>query len=175
MIIQSDVSRKEFLLKTGFILVGKIKDLIERGFPAMPELNSSGLYSIVCSEDFNPAFYTPEYIKKKKNVISPWPEEKLKNKWISRSEILYYGIAGAHSPRSLKKRLNDLLNHCCGKTTDRGPHKGGEIIWQLQGYENFEIWILPVPFEQSPRLLENDLLKNFYLKKGCLPFANRQF
>ena len=47
--------------------------------------------------------------------------------------MLYYGLAGAKSPRPLRSRLNDLIKHSKGRITDRGPHKGGEIQFRPSG------------------------------------------
>ena len=69
----------------------------------------------------------------------------------------------------------EKLNHGNGKTTDRGPHKGGEILWQLKGYEKFKVWVLPTTGPPVPRINEENLLKRFYDLIGKLPFANRQF
>jgi hypothetical protein len=89
-------------------------------------------------------------------------------------DIVYYGLAGFKSPRSLKKRLSDLINHGLGKTRDNGPHKGGEIMWQLQGYEGFSVWIKPTGYPPEPRKCEHGLLVKFRENTGKLPFANRQ-
>jgi hypothetical protein len=37
----------------------------------------------------------------------------------------------------------DLRKHCRGKTSQKGPHKGGEILWQLKDYKTFELLVLP--------------------------------
>jgi hypothetical protein len=169
------VHEKEFLTKSGFINIGTIHNPQENGFSKIPELNSSGIYAITKPNDYLPAFLTPYETKINGNVICPWEVERLADKWLEDVDVLYYGLAGATSPRTLKSRLTDLLNHSKGLITDRGPHRGGEIIWQLKGYENFEIWILSTGNPPEPRILEEKLLRQFYLITGKLPFANRKF
>jgi hypothetical protein len=170
-----EVHKKDFLTKSGFINIGTIQELQKNGFPKIAELNSSGIYAITKSDGYQPAFLTPDETKINGNVIYPWEVERLSDKWLEDVDVLYYGLAGATSSRSLKSRLTDLLNHSKGLITDRGPHKGGEIIWQLKGYENFEIWIMPTGNPPEPRILEEKLLKQFYQITGKLPFANRKF
>ena len=69
----------------------------------------------------------------------------------------------------------DLIKHGSGKITDRGPHKVGEILWQLKQYEKLFLWILPTEGPTTPRNIENTILHTFNNKVGKLPFANRQF
>lgn len=173
--IDSDVSKLLYLLQAGFINVGSIADIKMNGFSDLSELTSCGLYAITKPSTYQKEFFTLEEVLKNKNVLSPWSIDKLEQKWVEDSDILYFGVAGTISPRPLKKRLTDLINHCCGRTSDRGPHKGGEIIWQLKNYDCFEIWILPVNFSASPRLIEENLLRSYFAQKRKLPFANRKF
>lgn len=117
--------------------------------------------------------------KKRKNVKCPWSLDKLYKKWVKGVEVIYFGCAGDRenlkTDRSLRKRLTDLINHANGRTTERGPHKGGEIIWQLKGYETFEVGYLPTEEPPEPRNLEKWLNCTFKsLKGGRLPFGNRR-
>lgn len=169
------VHKTECLTSNGFIKIGTVFQISSSGFPASRELGSCGVYAITKPENYNPEYYSLEVTQLKGNVIHPWNEDKLSNKWVDDADILYYGLAGANSPRSLKSRLTDLINHSKGLVTNRGPHKGGEIIWQLKGYENFTIWILPTGNPPAPREMEENLLKSFYQITGKLPFANRRF
>ena len=173
--LNADVHNLDFLKNSGFIKIGTVLSLQKNGFPKIDELTESGVYSIVKPNDYKPAYFNQEEAKSNGNVIHPWEVEKLSNKWVDDVDIFYYGLAGANSPRSLKSRLNDLIKHSMGFITDRGPHKGGEIIWQLKGYENFEVWILPTGNPPEPRNLEEKLIRQFYQITGKLPFANRQF
>lgn len=170
-IIADDISSIEYIKKLNFIKVNNIGVLLEKGLPKIEELGYSGCYVIIKPENYIPLFYTPAEAIDKGNVIRPWAIEKLQPKWVNDADVIYFGIAGIKSNRSLKSRLNDLINHGNGRTTDRGPHKGGEIFWQLKDYEKFSLWILPM---SMPRVEEVDYLKKFLHLKGKLPFANRQ-
>ena len=168
-----NVSNKEFLLLNKFINLGKIGKLLLTGLPINIDLSNTGLYSITKPHNYICDFFSLADVKQKNNCINPWNIERLKEKWIENVDVVYYGIAGTTSAnRSLKKRLTDLLKHGNGKTTDRGPHKGGEIFWQLKEYENFELWIKPMA---NPRRVEKELLKKFFEINGKLPFANEIF
>lgn len=169
------VHKKEFLTKSGFVNIGSIQNLQKKGLPKLDELNSPGIYAISKPNDYQPKYFDSNETKLIGNVIRPWGLVELSEKWIDDSEILYYGLAGAYTPRTLNSRLTDLINHSKGLISDRGPHKGGEIIWQLKGYENFEIWILATGNPPEPRNMEEKLLKQFYHITGKLPFANRKF
>lgn len=121
------------------------------------------------------AFIEPEQAIATGNVISPWSVDRLERKWVPDSDVLYIGLAGSRSPRSLRKRLNDLIRHASGRTSDRGPHKGGEIIWQLRNYESFAITAAATDGPPVPRQMETALLDQFMSAHGgSLPFANRQ-
>lgn len=169
-----DPRRVRHLKDNDFLLLGTIGQVMRDGLPLMPELNKSGIYSISTSGVYSPFFISQEETKNRKNVIRPWPEDKLREKWVNDSEIVYYGLAGHRSPRSLWSRLTDLIRHGNGKTSERGPHKGGEILWQLGGVENFRLWILPTEGPPIPRQLEKGILVRFRELAGMLPFANRQ-
>lgn len=168
-----DVSKISFLEKKGFIKIGTLGELLDKGLPIQPELKSCGLYAITVTNRFNIEFIPPEECKGK-NVINPWPVNRLKDKWVEDADVVYYGIAGSKSFRSLYDRLDDLVEHGRGNISDRGPHKGGEILWQLKNYQKLSVWILPTAGPPVPRKMEKDLLEDFRVIKRKLPFANRQ-
>ena len=169
------VHKLDVLKDSGFISIGTVLSLQRNGFPKIDALTSCGVYAIVKPVNYNSDYFSPSEAKLNGNVIHPWEVERLSRKWVDDVDILYYGLAGAISPRSLKSRLHDLIKHSMGFITDRGPHKGGEILWQLKGYEDFEIWVLATGNPPEPRLLEEKLIRHFYQTTGKLPFANRQF
>ena len=110
---------------TGFLTVG---ECIRNGLPRDPALNECGVYLVYDSSGSEPVFIPPEEARETGNVIRPWPVSRLEGKWVDAAEILYIGLAGARSSRALRKRLQDLCRHASGHTTDRGPHRGGEIL-----------------------------------------------
>jgi len=168
-------SNIDFLTKNNFEKVGTLSQLLRNGLPNNEKLNLCGIYAISIPSKYLPEYYSPDEIKIRGNVIKPWTIEKLKNKWVLDAEIVYYGLAGKKSFRSLNDRLDDLLRHGNGKISSSGPHKGGEILWQLKNYETFEIWILPTNEPPEPRNYEKLILRTFHKEMTKLPFANRQF
>jgi hypothetical protein len=74
----------------------------------------------------------------------------------------------------LRTRLTELIRHCKGETSDRGPHYGGEIVWQLKNYEKFEAAYLPTGGPPAPKQLKGILIKEFESLTGKPPFGNRQ-
>ena len=176
------ISRKEFryasdiktLNELEFRDIGLIGDLFDYGLHSESWLESCGIYKISTPADYEPDFISPEEARLAGNVISPWLVPRLEEKWVSNATIVYIGLAGSHTHRSLRKRLGDLLKHGSGHTSDRGPHKGGEILWQLRGYLNFKISAAPTANPPIPRKMEERLLQEFLKQYGKLPFANRQ-
>lgn len=164
-----------YLIENHFEKLGEISTLMQNGLPKMQKLNSCGVYAITIHENYIPKFINYEDARKFGNVIKPWSLKELKNKWVSNAEIVYYGLAGKRSLRSLRKRLNDLIRHGKGLISESGPHSGGEILWQLKHYERFSIWVLPTNDPLAPRNIEEYILQIFFDENKKLPFANRQF
>jgi hypothetical protein len=162
------------LAKLGFRSLGNLGQLLRNGVASDSSLQKCGIYAIIVPADYSPSFVAPETAMARMNVINPWSIDRLEQKWIDGVRTVYIGLVGAKEPRELKERITDLLKHGRGKTTDRGPHKGGEILWQLEGYERFELWILPTEDPPIPRNTERALIKSFEDATGRLPFANRQ-
>ena len=169
-----NVATTEFLLKNNFDKLGLLSYLLRNGLPNNKNLNLCGIYAISVPNGYLPEYFTPEESSKRGNVINPWTIERMENKWVEGSRIIYYGLAGDRSIRSLKERLQDLLNHGNGKISSSGPHKGGEILWQLKKYETFEIWIYPTNGPPDPRIHEELILRIFLEELNQLPFANRK-
>jgi hypothetical protein len=158
-----------------FRMVGTLGELLENGLPAMDDLLSCGNYRIHTPDNYKPDYLDVNASREAGNVVNPWAIERLREKWVTEETIVYIGLAGARSRRTLRRRLMDLIRHGRGQITDRGPHKGGEILWQLKGYEMFTLWVLPTGDPPMPRKLERQYLADFVRKHGKLPFANRQF
>lgn len=163
-----------FLRKAGFTCLGDLKQLADVGLTQCQGMASCGVYAVTVPTSYRPQYLAPETAAAAGNVIAPWPVSRLAEKWVPGTEVVYYGLAGRRRPRSLTARLTDLLEHGKGNTTDRGPHKGGEILWQLQGSWSFSLWILPTADPPVPRLTEKALLEAFRRAYSALPFANRQ-
>ncbi len=175
VIEESTTSTMELPGIEDFRLVGTIGELLDNGLPAMDDLLSCGNYRIQTPDNYKPGYLDVNTSRLAGNVVNPWAIERLKEKWVPEERIVYIGLAGARSRRTLRRRLMDLIRHGKGQTTDRGPHKGGEILWQLEGYERFTLWVSPTGDPPMPRKLERQYLADFVRKHGKLPFANRQF
>jgi hypothetical protein len=154
--------------------LGRVGDLINRGLPNDSRLNHCGVYKLAVPPGYVPRYIHPDEARTAKNVIIPWDVERLESKWVFKTDIVYIGLAGRSAPRSLRKRLDDLLKHASGLTTDRGPHRGGEIVWQLRDYHEFHLWAAQTDDPPIPREIEETLLRQFVEAHGTLPFANRQ-
>ncbi len=163
-VIKSDLEALGF---TGFTTIRELR----KNLPKSGELNQRGIYAVVCSPTYKPTFIDPDKARENCNVIIPWSLEKLQKKWVSGVEVLYFGKAGTDiNHQSLRKRITELIRHSQGKTTKQGPHKGGELLWQLKGYEGFEVGLYPT---DEPDKEENRLINLFITKTGKIPFANR--
>ena len=151
----------------GFMAVGEI---LEKGLPPSDAwLNRSGVYLVCAPPGFRPEFIVPD--KALDNVTRPKSVEILEKEWVDGVEVLYIGAAGVgrNSRATLRKRLNQMLRHAQGRATN---HVGGQILWQLRGFEKLLIcWHATEP-PPAPRNLESSLLHAFERSRGNCPFAN---
>ena len=154
--------------------VGVIGELLTTGLPRCDWLDHCGVYALILPPECEVFFLDADRTREAGNVISPWEVDRLARKWVDGTRVVYIGLAGDRSPRSLRKRLRDLLNHCAGKTSGNGPHKGGEIIWQFAAYDLLLLRAMPTGSPPEPRDTERQLLAAFHKLHGALPFANRK-
>jgi hypothetical protein len=100
---------------------------------------------------------------------------RLKEKWVYDTEILYIGKAGddcsvKSSSQNLNKRVSCYMKFGMGKAVG---HYGGRYIWQLKDYRNLVLCWKTLPEKDAdPRDLEKKMLNEFYDTYGTLPFAN---
>lgn len=162
---------KSDLIAQGFSGFTTICEL-QKNIPRSEELSRRGVYAVVCSPTYRPSFIGLDETRRNRSVIMPWTLEKLKKKWVPGAEILYLGKASGTGAKkhTLRKRLTELIRHSMGKTTKHGPHKGGELLWQLRGHNDFEVGFLPT---DQPEKEEERLMGLFLSNTGKLPFANR--
>ncbi|RDV00889.1 winged helix-turn-helix domain-containing protein [Trinickia dinghuensis] len=154
--------------------VGVIGVLLKTGLPSYDWLDCCGVYALILPPEYKLSFIDAEEAREAGNVRSPWDVDELRRKWVYGTRVVYIGLAGDRSPRSLRKRLMDLLNHCNGKTSEKGPHKGGEIIWQFAAYDSLLVRAVPTGSPPEPRDTKRSLLAEFRELHGALPFANRK-
>lgn len=133
------------------------------------ELESCGVYAIFAPLEWIAGFAQG----RQSNVINPWPLHRLQAKWVPDVELIYIGCAGrTASSRPLRKRLGDLLRHGAGKVSTSGPHKGGERLWQCEGWESFRLAWRSTGLHPEPHALEVAIGSRFLALTGALPFAN---
>jgi hypothetical protein len=156
-----------------FQTVGIIGDLLAHGLPADAWLNQCGVYAVLLPLGYDLQILDESTVHAAQNVIAPLSDERLRDKWIPGTRVAYVGFAGNLYPVSLRKRLRDFLRHAAGETTDRGPHRWGESLWQLAGHEEFAIMALATSGPPAPRETERDLLARFSKRFGGVPFGNR--
>lgn len=168
------VGSRNWLIAKGFRPVRTVAALQAEGVPDSPESGSCGVYALVRPECSPPEFIAPEEAKEVGNVIRPWSVSRLREKWVDGAQLLYIGVAGRKNPRALRLRLRNLVRHSLGKTSSNGPHKGGEILWQVKGWPEFEVVVLPTDDPPVPRESEVALIDEFRQALEVLPFANRQ-
>ena len=152
--------------------VGVIAALLTTGLPPDDWLDCCGVYALILPPEYKVSFFDAEETREAGNVIFPRDVDQLRRKWVYGTRVVYIGLAGDRSPRSLRKRLGDLLDHCAGKTSKKGPHKGGEIIWQFAAYDSSLLRAMPTGSPPEPRDTERRLLAEFRELHGALPFAN---
>ena len=83
---------------------------------------------------------------------------------------LYIGKAdaGTNGTRGLRKRIGEFAKFGQGLPVG---HWGGRYIWQLSNSRDLRIAWLPVT-GRSAKLVEDELLEEFFVAYGQLPFAN---
>ena len=83
---------------------------------------------------------------------------------------LYIGKAdpGTNGTRGLRKRISEFAQFGQGRAVG---HKGGRYIWQLSNSRDLRIAWLPVT-SRSAKLVEDEMLEEFFVAYGQLPFAN---
>lgn len=165
------VLTKDGLKALGFKGFLRVRDLQSEKYLhdhlQLEDLNQRGIYAVVCSETYQPSFIGKEEALRNGNVENPYPEEKLKERWVQKVEVLYFAITGTSSKsRTLKERIAELIRHSQGKKKN---HRGGEILWQLRGYEDFEVGYKS---NDNPIKEESMLIHEFIKKTGKQPFAN---
>ncbi len=154
--------------------IGTVADLIGGRLPRCDWLRSCGVYRITVDPGYTPEFISPADARSTGNVVSPWRVPCPRAKWVSGAQVVYIGLAGRHKPRPLRERIADLARHAAGRTTPKGPHCGGEIVWQLGGYQSFRVFAAPTADPPAPRDAELALLDTFIKAHGRLPFGNRR-
>jgi hypothetical protein len=156
---------------SGFTPLGEVVDA-GTAFVARhaSEFSKPGVYAVFAPRNWKPTWLAEPEMS---NVISPWPAQRLHDRWVEGVELVYIGCAGrTPSSRILGKRIGDLLRHGSGQVSSSGPHKGGERLWQCADWEDFQLaWKPTGPYPQ-PHDLEVAIGERFLRLTGQLPFCN---
>ena len=84
------------LLDLKFWDLGRVGDLIERDLPGDSRLDHCGVYKLTVPSGYVPRFIPPDEARAVQNVIFPWNLERLKSKWVWKTDTVYIGLAGRH-------------------------------------------------------------------------------
>lgn len=159
------------LLNHKFQLGGEISGLVHH-LPRSP-----GVYLIVCKSFSSTEI--PDFVEKgtggfHKGKNPNVAVEKLRNKWVLGTNVLYIGKAGG-TTATLASRLNAYFRFGQGASCS---HWGGRYIWQLPIPGKLLVYWLtlkcdsPAQARDWPRQVEKELLRRFESEFGRLPFAN---
>lgn len=154
----------EHARSAGFAGFLTVDECMKNGLPSDDPTSSSGVYILCAPEGFVPKFIPPSEARAAGNVYFPWQVDRLAEKWVEDAEVLYIGKS-----TQIRRRLRQLIRHAQGRSVN---HTGGEIVWQLRGFERL---IICWRQAKRPRKVERSLIRAFKnSQEGQLPFANRQ-
>ena len=157
--------------------IGATKESGFLGFVRLEQLfvNSSlipdikGVYLILCINNKPVEFLdigTGGHFKGKNPNISL---AELKHNWVENTKVVYIGKAGGDdSKATLRSRLTQYLRFGQGKNVG---HWGGRLIWQIMNSEELLVCWKPLP-NDDPRIVEAEMIKEFFTVYGKRPFAN---
>jgi len=93
----------------------------------------------------------------------------LEKNWVENTLVIYIGQAGGGtSSATLHSRIKQYLRFGMGNPVG---HYGGRLIWQISDSKNLLLCWKPLSAE-DPREVEKELIREFVLKYGRMPFAN---
>jgi hypothetical protein len=128
-----------------------------------------GVYFVLYTPQKEPGFLTVgtggHFKGRNPNVLV----SMLKNNWVEDTLVIYIGQAGGGaSSATLRSRIRQYLRF--GQGNDVG-HYGGRLIWQISDSTDLLFCWKPLT-NQNPREIEKELIREFVLKYGKMPFAN---
>ncbi|MEI6823358.1 MAG: hypothetical protein WCL51_15615 [Bacteroidota bacterium] len=161
-----DFNNLEQIKQEGFLGFKSLEDLIQ-STDEIPKVR--GIYFIIFLNEDKPNFLeigADGFFKGKDPNVTI---EKLNQKWVNKTKVIYIGKAGGEdSKATLKSRLNQYLKFGQGKNIG---HYGGRLIWQIENHKELLICWKPLP-NDSPRSIEYNLIQDFISNFGKRPFAN---
>jgi len=129
-----------------------------------------GVYVVRAPDGFKPIFLETSRGGHFKGVDPTMPIADLEKLWVAGTPILYIGKAGGEGIQAtLCTRIRALLDFGLGK---RVGHRGGRVLWQVEGAERFIISWRQLP-DEDPYTVEQDMIAEFRARNfGKRPFAN---
>jgi hypothetical protein len=154
------------LLARGFVGFERFKRIDLTLVPPLP-----GVYVVLREKDSRPVFLdrSPAGWFKGQNPTVPVAE--LEAAWPDSAHCVYIGKAGSGAPggRGLRQRITEFRQYGDGRPVG---HQGGRRIWQLADADEYVLSWLPTP-GQDPRVVEDQLLREFVVEYGKRPIGNR--
>ncbi len=157
----------ESILASGFNGGLPISELQESSCSAIPK--ERGVYLVVRHATAPVSFVEASCGTHLKNRDPSVPLQKLHDRWIPDSKVLYVGKAGGTGQKTtLYGRLKSYLEY--GQGMQR-THWGGRYIWQLADVKSLQVY-WAIHAEAEPAHVESSLIRELERRHGRLPFAN---
>jgi hypothetical protein len=147
------------LKSQGFAGFKTVADLQATRCASVPR--EPGVYVVLREPIDSPKWLTKSsggWFKKKDPTV---PATMLEANWVDRTGVLYLGKAD-----ELQQRLRQYVEFGAGKPIG---HRGGRLIWQVVGSNDFVVAWLP---DSEPLSREAQLIQSFVDEFGVMPFAN---
>ena len=152
---------------TGFVTVRELRDCKLSCVPG--KHGEIGVYVVLRIEDGVPSFLLASTGGRFKGRDPNVALDVLRAKWISASQIVYIGKAGAPGKSAtLRSRLKQYLDFGAGRPIG---HWGGRYTWHLPNSENLIVCWKLTP-DAVPRDVEQQMIRGYATAFGGRPFAN---
>lgn len=138
-----------------------VRELTQGGLAELP--SAPGNYVVMRREQTEPRFLPRSEAGHFKGKDPTYPLSGLASRWVTGAQILYLGRTG-----DLVKRVRQLCDFALGKPIG---HWGGRILWQIHGWQDFEVWWRATDDADS-KTAKKTLLQSFSATHGHLPYAN---
>lgn len=165
-LINLDYNSIESIKNSGFLGFIKVSELCS-DYYLIP--SRKGVYIVLYNSRGEPYFLTVgtggHFKGRNPNVTV----QMLKNNWIEKTVVIYIGQAGGGTnSATLRSRIRQYLRFGMGNPVG---HYGGRLIWQISDSQNL-LFCWKQIYIEDPREVEKELIREFVLKYGKMPFAN---
>jgi hypothetical protein len=130
----------------------------------------AGVYAVLWPDDAEPTYLSVSVAGRFKQRDPSVAVERLRNKWIATSAVIYIGKAtpGRDGRRGLRQRLDEYRRIGAGEPVG---HWGGRLVWQLERHEELLVAWRETAGEDAGAI-ETRMLEQFIADHGALPYAN---